>query len=275
LADSSDEAAACVAAAAGSCALTADGAADTTAKSPASASHLALMGRTVDRSDRIGRVSDQWVQVDDYITTSVVRPDEALERAVAATKEAGMPPIAVSAPYGKMLHLFARMIGARRILEIGTLGGYSTIWLARALPPDGQVVTLELSEKHAHVARANLAAAGLENRVTIRVGPALETLAKLDTEGKGNFDLTFVDADKGNLPKYLEWAVKLSHPGGVIVVDNAVREGRLVGSPSTDPNIEGTRQMHQLLSRTDSLSATTIQTVGTKGYDGFTLAIID
>jgi predicted O-methyltransferase YrrM len=213
--------------------------------------------------------------VDDYITTSLVRPDKALDRAAAATKEAGMPPIAVSAPYGKMLHLFARMIGARRILEIGTLGGYSTIWLARALPSDGEVVTLELNQKHANVARANLATAGLDKRVTIRVGRALETLPQLDAEGQGNFDLTFVDADKGNLPKYVEWAVKLSHPGGVIVVDNVVREGRLVGSRSTDPNIEGTRQMHELLSRTDSLSATTIQTVGTKGYDGFTLAIIN
>jgi predicted O-methyltransferase YrrM len=223
-------------------------------------------------------VSDQstpWTQVDEYITTSVVHPDEALDRALSATAEAGMPAIAVSAPQGKLLHLLARMIKAERILEIGTLGGYSTIWLARALPPGGQVVTLELNEKHAGVARANVAKAGLEDRVTIRVGPALDTLPKLDIEGQDNFDLTFIDADKVNIPAYFEWAVNLSHPGGLIVVDNVVRNGGLLDARSEDPSVAGVRRLHELIASDEGVSATTIQTVGAKGYDGFTVALIN
>lgn len=244
---------------------------------------------------------DRWSQVDKYITASVVQPDEALDKAVAATDAAGMPAIAVSAPQGKFLHLLARMIGARRILEIGTLGGYSTIWLARALPPGGQVVTLELSEKHAAIARGNLAAAGVEGQVTIRTGPALDTLPKLQAEGQFSFDLTFIDADKANIPQYFDWALKLSHPGGVIIVDNVVRDGRLLDADSsgsaesaggargadsarghsarsatpTDPSVAGVRRLHEVISRMDAVSATTIQTVGAKGYDGFTLAVIN
>jgi predicted O-methyltransferase YrrM len=220
-------------------------------------------------------VSDQWIQVDEYVASTVVHPDVALDKALAATAEAGMPAIAVSAPQGKLLHLIARVINARRILEIGTLGGYSTIWLARALPADGQVVTLELNDKHAGVARANVAAAGLEDRVAIRIGPALETLPKLEAEGQGNFDLTFIDADKVNIPAYFEWAVKLSHPGGVIIVDNVVRNGALIDAQSGDASVAGVRQLHELISTVDTVSATTIQTVGAKGYDGFTLAVIN
>jgi predicted O-methyltransferase YrrM len=217
-------------------------------------------------------MSDIWTAVDDFITP-VVRPDSVLDGAIAATAAAGMPPIAVSAAQGKMLSLLVRISGARTVLEIGTLGGYSTIWMARALPPGGRLISLELDPRHAEVARANLAAAGLDDRTEIRIGPALDSLPSLVAEEP--FDLTFIDADKANIPSYLDWAVKLSHPGGVIVVDNVVRNGKLADPSSTDENVIGVRRLHQMLAGNDKISATTIQTVGAKGYDGFTLAVID
>jgi len=216
-------------------------------------------------------VTDIWNQVDDYVTRTVVHPDEALRQAVATTEEAGMPAIAVSAPQGKLLQLLAGMVGARRILEIGTLGGYSTIWLARALPPEGKLISLEVSERHAQVARANLEEAGVADRVEVRVGPALETLPTLAGE---QFDLVFIDADKVNIPQYFDWSVRLSRPGTAIVVDNVVRNGGLVEGPATDPNVSGVRALHEQLARRSDVAATTIQTVGSKGYDGFTLAIV-
>jgi predicted O-methyltransferase YrrM len=220
-------------------------------------------------------MTEQWSAIDDYINESVVQPDNALDNALAATAAAGMPAIAVSAAQGKMLNLFARMIGARRVLEIGTLGGYSTIWLARALPAGGRLISLEIDQRHAEVARGNVAAAGVSDLVEIRVGPALESLPKLEAEARANFDLTFIDADKANIPEYFEWAVKLSHPGGVIVVDNVVRNGALGDPTNSDPNVIGVRRLHDLIAAMPGqVTATTIQTVGSKGYDGFTLAVI-
>jgi predicted O-methyltransferase YrrM len=201
---------------------------------------------------------------------------DALDSALAANKAAGLPSIDVSPPQGKLLNFFARMIGARRVLEIGTLGGYSTIWLARALPPDGKVVTLEFSPAHAEVARSNIAAAGFADRVEVRVGPALETLPVLEQEGAGPFDLIFVDADKRNNPGYLEWVLKLSRPGSLIVVDNVVRHGGIIDSARDgDEDIQGIRRFFDLLAAEPRLTATAIQTVGGKGWDGFALAIVE
>jgi predicted O-methyltransferase YrrM len=215
--------------------------------------------------------AEPWNQVDDYINETVVQADEALDAALSATAEAGLPPIAVSAAQGKMLYLLARLVGARRILEIGTLGGYSTIWLARALPEDGELVTLELDPHHAAVASGNLERAGVASRVDIRVGPALETLPQLAPP----FDLTFIDADKANIPAYFSAAVDLGRPGGVIVVDNVVRNGALIDGQSDDPNVGGVRALHEALRSDHRVAATTIQTVGSKGYDGFLLASIE
>lgn len=223
---------------------------------------------------------DQWTAVDDYVNATVVRPDEALAAALKATAAADMPPIAVSAAQGKLLAILARMIGAARILEIGTLGAYSTIWLARALPaPAGggvsaaRLISLEIDPKHAEVARKNLANAGLEAVAEVRLGPALETLPGLTREGP--FDLTFIDADKANIPAYFDWAVKLSRPGSVVVVDNVVRDGKLVDQSSTDANVQGVRRLHEMLATDERVTATTIQTVGSKGYDGFTIAVVN
>lgn len=209
--------------------------------------------------------------MDDYIIRTLVHPDEALREALVATEEAGMPAISVSAPQGKLLNLIAHSVGARAVLEIGTLGAYSTIWLARALPADGRVLSLELSERHADVARANLERAGLSGVAEVLVGPALDTLPTLVGQ---QFDLVFIDADKANIPQYFDWAVRLSRPGTVILVDNVVRDGKLADSASTDENVAGVRTLHEQLAQRDDVSATTIQTVGAKGYDGFTLAIV-
>lgn len=211
-----------------------------------------------------------WSDVDDYITGSVVRPQQALDEARRASDDGGLPPIAVSAPQGKFLRLLARLIGARNILEIGTLGGYSTIWLAGALPDGGKLVTLELDPRHAAVARSNLTNAGLDKVTEVLVGPALETLEKLE----GPFDLTFIDADKVNTSAYFDKAVRLSRPGAVIVVDNVVRKGGLAEASSSDPNVSAMRRFHDELSTRTDIDATTIQTVGAKGYDGFTLAVV-
>jgi predicted O-methyltransferase YrrM len=220
-------------------------------------------------------MTDQpWITVDDYVNDLVVRPDAALTEALAATAGAGMPAISVSAPQGKLLHLLARAVGARRVLEIGTLGAYSTIWLARALPADGRVVSLEVDPRHAEVARTNLARAGVGEVAEVRVGAALDTLPVLEEEGGEPFDLVFIDADKANIPAYFEWSVKLSRPGGLIVVDNVVREGGLLDDSGSQPDRVGVRRLHEMIAAMDSVSATTIQTVGSKGYDGFLLALI-
>ncbi|MGW1888875.1 O-methyltransferase [Streptomyces sp. NPDC002004] len=213
-----------------------------------------------------------WKSVDDYFTSSLAPADEALEGALRDSDAAGLPHINVAPAQGKLLQLLARIQGARRILEIGTLGGYSTIWLGRALPADGRLVTLEYSEKHAEVARRNIARAGLDKITEVRTGPALDTLAKLVAEGAEPFDLVFIDADKANNPHYLEWSVKLTRPGSVIIVDNVVRSGAVTDAGSTDPSVVGTRRAIELIAEHPKLDGTAVQTVGAKGYDGFALA---
>ena len=216
---------------------------------------------------------EQWNAVDRYVTDLLVPADEALTAALAASDAAGLPAINVAPNQGKMLHLLARIQGARTVLEIGTLGGYSTIWLARALPEEGRLISLEYSPDHAEVARANLAHAGLDKIAEVRVGPALETLPKLVQEpGAGPFDLVFIDADKQNNAHYVEWALKLTRPGSLIIVDNAIRGGGVVDADRADPAIAGTRAMYELVAREERLEATAVQTVGTKGWDGFLLA---
>ncbi len=215
-----------------------------------------------------------WSKVDGYINGLFAPPDPVLDEALAASAEAGLPAINVAPNQGKLLHLYARMAGARAILEIGTLGGYSTIWLARALPPDGRLVTLEADPRHAEVARANLDRAGLAGQVEVRLGPALDTLARLQDEGAGPFDFVFVDANKESYPDYFEWAVKLSRPGCVIVADNMVRRGAVADAGSDDPLVQGTRRMNELMAADPRVVATEIQTVGSKGYDGFALALV-
>ncbi len=216
----------------------------------------------------------QWTAVDDYITGALVEPDEALDAVLAASDAAGLPAIAVSPALGKLLNLLARLANARRILEIGTLGGYSTIWLARALPPDGRLITLEYEQKHAEVARANIARAGLADLVDVRVGAALDTLPLLAKELADPFDLVFIDADKLHNADYFTWAVSLTRPGGVIIVDNVVRRGAVADAHSADPNVQGTRRLNEVMAADPSVSATVIQTVGVKGYDGFAIAIV-
>ncbi|MGX1907520.1 O-methyltransferase [Streptomyces phaeochromogenes] len=216
-----------------------------------------------------------WHDVDDYFTGLLAPPDDALTDALKDSDAAGLPHINVAPPQGKLLHLLAVIQGATRILEIGTLGGYSTIWLARALPQDGRLITLEYSERHAEVARRNLARAGLDKITEVRVGPALDSLAKLADEGDGNtapFDLVFIDADKVNNPRYVEWAVKLTRPGSLIILDNVVRGGTVTDPTSDDPSVRGTREALDLFATHPKLTATAIQTVGSKGYDGFALA---
>lgn len=218
---------------------------------------------------------EQWSAVDAYIAERLIASDGALGAVLAANAAAGLPAIDVSPAQGRLLHLLARMAGARRVLEIGTLGGYSTVWLARALPEDGRVVTLEANQHHATVARANFARAGVEARIDLRLGPALETLPKLQAEGAGPFDLVFIDADKSNSPDYLVWAMRLARPGTVIIGDNVVRCGAILDRDSPDPDVQGVRRFYDLLAAEPRLSATAIQTVGSKGWDGFALAILD
>lgn len=214
----------------------------------------------------------QWTAVDDYITNLLVPPDPALDAALQSTIEANLPRINVAPNQGKFLHILAQVQGAKRILELGTLAGYSTIWLARALPSDGKLITLEAIPKHAEVARANLDRAGLSNIVEIRVGAALETLPQLAAENQAPFDLVFIDADKANISEYFIWALKLTQQGSVIVVDNVVRKGAVIDAESSDENIRGVRRFNQILAAELRVKATTIQTVGSKGYDGFTIA---
>jgi predicted O-methyltransferase YrrM len=212
-----------------------------------------------------------WTAVDDYLDDLIVRPDEALSAAHEASRAAGLPEIAVSAPQGKLLHLLARAMGAQRILEIGTLGGYSAIWLARALPPGGRLVSLEYSPKHAQVARANLARAGLAAVAEVRVGPALELMPSLS----GPFDFFFIDADKEGYPDYFRRCLELSRPGSMMVFDNVVREGEVIDSKTRDPSVRGVRQLYQDIAAQPRVSATSIQTVGVKGYDGFCVAVVN
>ena len=216
-----------------------------------------------------------WNAVDAFVDDTLVGHDPVLEAALERSGAAGLPAISVSPPQGKLLHLIARAVKARRILELGTLGGYSTIWLARALGRGGRVVTLELDPKHAAVARENLRHAGFARRVDIRVGDALDTLAALASEGGRPFDLVFIDADKPRIPDYFSRSLALSHPGSIIIVDNVVREGKLADASSDDANVQGVRRLHEMLAHEERVSATTIQTVGAKGYDGFTVALVN
>jgi predicted O-methyltransferase YrrM len=217
---------------------------------------------------------DQWTAVDRYITDLFVSPDLALDAALEASDAAGLPPINVSPSQGKLLHLLARAMGAQNILEIGTLGGYSAIWLARALPAGGRLVTLEVDAKHAEVARANFARAGLADLVELRLGRALDTLPQLAADARGPFDLIFIDADKQNNPAYFAWALKLSRRGSLIVVDNVVRSGTVLDTDSGDPGVQGVRTLNAMLAAEPRVSATAIQTVGSKGHDGFALALV-
>ncbi len=210
---------------------------------------------------------ERWTAVDDYISGILVKQDDALQHALDESAKAGMPAFNVTPAQGKLLHLLAQIHGAKRILEIGTLGGYSTIWMARALPADGKLVTLEHNWKYVDLARANLAYAGLSESVEVIHGKALETLPSV----QGPFDLIFIDADKPANPDYFRWALKLSRPGGVIIVDNVIRNGEIVDAESEDSSVQGTRRMNELISAEPRVSATAIQTVGAKGYDGFTL----
>ena len=215
-----------------------------------------------------------WSAVDEYINGLFVPPDPGLDEALRAITAAGLPAVSVSPSQGKFLNLLARIQGVRKILEIGTLGGYSTIWLARALPPEGHLITLEADAKHAEVASKNIEFAGVGNLVELRVGPAQETLPKLAEEGCGPFDLIFVDADKENNPLYFHWALKLARRGSVIVVDNVIRDGKIADLKNQDCALLGIRRFNELVASDARVSATEIQTVGSKGYDGFALAVV-
>jgi predicted O-methyltransferase YrrM len=218
--------------------------------------------------------SEKWTAVDRYLTDLLLPSDPALESALQASVAAGLPSIHVTPNLGKLLALLAQVQGARSILEVGTLGGYSAIWLARALPADGRLVTLESDSKHAEVARANFARAGLTDVIDLRLGPALDTLPQLAAEGRGPFDLIFIDADKPAYPDYLAWALRLSRRGSLIVADNVVRNGRVADAADDDPAVQGVRQFLELLAAEPRVSATAIQTVGSKGYDGLALALV-
>lgn len=216
----------------------------------------------------------QWTAVDQYINDLLIPSDPVLEAALQAAEAAKLPPAQVAPNQGKLLAILAQSIKARSILEIGTLGGYSTIWLARALPPDGKLITLEVDPKHAEVARANLIRAEVDKLVEVRVGPALDTLPKIAAEGHAPFDFVFIDADKANNTNYFNWALKLTHLGSVIIVDNVIRNGEVVDANSTDPSVRGVRQFNTALAAESRVMATQLQTVGSKGYDGFAMALV-
>jgi predicted O-methyltransferase YrrM len=238
-----------------------------------------LAGMSDTQAERTGDDGTLWMAVDAYLADHLIAKDEVLDAALQESEAAGLPPIQVTALQGKMLQIFARMVGARRILEVGTLGGYSTIWLARALPEGGRLLTLEASAKHAAVARRNLERAGLMGsanaRVQLREGPALETLPKLAAEGVAPFDLIFLDADKEHNAEYLAWALRLSRAGTVIVTDNVVREGAVLDGASDDPVVKGTRRFFEAVAAEPRVTATAIQTVSGKKYDGFALLMVD
>lgn len=218
---------------------------------------------------------EQWTAVDEYINAKLIPSDAALEAAVEASAKAELPAIAVTPSQGKLLHILARMQGARRILEIGTLGAYSSIWLARALPPDGCLITLEISPKHAEVARANIARAGLSKLVDLRLGKGIDILPKLAAEKAGPFDLVFIDADKASIPDYFTWSMKLARVGTLIVIDNVVRKGAVIEADSKDADVQGVRRLNEMLGAESRVTATCIQTVGSKGYDGLTIALVN
>jgi len=218
---------------------------------------------------------EQWTAVDNYINSLVVPSDPALDAAIEASTKAELPAIAVAPNQGKLLHILARLVNARRILEIGTLGGYSTIWLARALPADGRLFSLEIEPKHAEIARKNVERAGLASRVEVRLDPAIDSLKKLAAENQGPFDLIFIDADKERIPDYFTWSLKLSRSGTLIIVDNVVRKGAVIEAGSKDPDVQGVRRLNEMLAKESRVTATTIQMVGTKGYDGMTIALVN
>jgi predicted O-methyltransferase YrrM len=219
-------------------------------------------------------MQDLWKQVDQYLARLLMPEDESLAAAMAENREADLPAIDVPPQLGKFLELMIRISGAKRVLEIGTLGGYSTIWLARAIPADGQVVTLELEPRHAKVARKNLQRAGVLDRVEIRIDPASESLRELCLSGEAPFDFIFIDADKKSLPEYLDWSLKLSRTGTIIIADNVIRDGKVLDAESTDPHIQGTRRFLELAAANPRLSVTALQTVDSKGYDGFAMAVV-
>lgn len=218
--------------------------------------------------------NELWTAVDQYTTDRLLPRDPALDAALKASEAAGLPSISVSPSQGKMLMLLAQLAGASRILEVGTLGGYSSIWLARALKPGGRLITLEANPKHAEVASANIAHAGFAAVVEVRLGDGHAGIEKLAAERAAPFDLIFIDADKSGIPHYVEWSLKLAHRGTLIIVDNVVREGALIDAKNEDANVKGVRRLHEMLATEPRLNATTIQTVGSKGYDGFTLALV-
>jgi predicted O-methyltransferase YrrM len=220
------------------------------------------------------KAKEIWKQVDQYFADALIAPGDGFNAALDANRKANLPAIDVTPLQGKFLEILARATGSKRILEIGTLGGYSTLWLARALPEDGAVVTLELEPRHAEVAQQNLEAAGLAHRVDLRIGPAAKTLATLVHEHTCPFDFIFIDADKAGYPEYLQWSLKLSHPGTLIVADNVVRDGKVIDPEDPDPNIRGVRRFTEMISGEPRLSATALQTVAGKGYDGFIIAVV-
>jgi predicted O-methyltransferase YrrM len=219
-------------------------------------------------------MSDLWTDVDDYVEQLLVPSDPALEGALRRSAEAGLPDIQVSPSQGKFLHLLVRALRARSVLEVGTLGGYSAIWMARALPKSGRLLSLEVNPRHAEVARENLQRAGVEDRVEVRLGPALESLPRLAEEGRGPFDLAFIDADKATTAEYFDWAVRLSHPGSVVVVDNVVRQGTVARAEGADESSFGIRRFLSQMASDSRVSGTVLQTVGRKGHDGFALAYV-
>ncbi len=218
---------------------------------------------------------ERWTAVDAYVEERLLGSDSAPDDALRASHAAGLPTIAVSPSQGKFLYIIAKALGARRILELGTLGGYSGTWLGRALPADGQLITIEADQHHADVARANFAAAGLSNVVTIRVGRALDVLPQLQAEGALPFDLVFIDADKGNYAEYLDWAVRLSRPGTLIIADNVVRKGAVIDEASEDASVIGVRRFMDRANALTELAGTVLQTVGAKGYDGLAMLLVE
>ena len=233
-----------------------------------------MMGPMSTPAEPVRADESLWSAVDRYITETVTPADPALKAALDASTAAGLPEIQVAPNQGKLLHMLARVQGARAILEIGTLGGYSTIWLARALPQGGRLITLEADPKHADVARANIARAGLSGVVDLRLGLALDTLPKIAAEGRGPFDLIFIDADKANIPDYFTWALRLTRPGSLILVDNVVRGGAVIEPKSEDGSVQGVRKFFAMLAAEPRVTATAIQTVGIKGYDGIAIALV-
>jgi predicted O-methyltransferase YrrM len=217
---------------------------------------------------------DVWQAVEQYLDKTLIPHDSTLEGALAASAAAKLPAIEVCSVAGKFLHLLARILGARNILEIGTLGGYSTIWMARALPEGGRIITLEADQKHAEVARKNFARAGVESKVELRLGKALDTLPQVAADGRGPFDMFFIDADKSNMPEYFEWSLKLARVGSVIIADNVVREGAVLDAKSKDADIQGVRRFLEMVGKEKRVSGTALQTVSTKNYDGFALVLV-